>query len=847
MNIQKDFLLLPAIADFTVGALIPLNDQVTGAGTFLVLDVFRPALAEFTESLQLLSVTPLPHVAQIDAAMVYNHHLILTDFPNGLIHRWKLSGERGALLDPAAYAPIKLESNSRITALREFNGQILALDKNTCQLRLYDRDWRQIKTVGSRMGYFLESNRQPRLGFEFPEDLLITEKYVIISDSGNKRLVMLNHNLEMEKVTPLPEYPYKFILRRPEALVVSDFDLSLLLVSPEFGYINSRELDFPADFSPAVCRDGLGWLGVEAGNQLIRISIPELNLEQEALEGKNDELTLRLLMASGRIAEARTTALETPPLLPLYATLSADSSVDEPLASFLQTFCQTEIRELETLSAEIRSGGRSFLACYKAVPGNADMEAAQIARENVRFRLFQSLKAFRGHLQQLERGQKIPSSCEKTISTLRAIMDDYFQSVRQNAAAASAQLEKILGNFSENAMLEVIIDYWLHAEIHSVLFPLRGHDYRKWFGNRFLLEILKDFYFNIAELYIQRNDIDHYIRFADLELSLFPDKMGIFRAFVDRLMSFEKYDNILLMLKKFPDQNRENVNLWFSRVYNSRGMKEQAFQHLKKEIDLYSHRTDLIPALLEMKVLSLEQGREYIARILDKSGHSIDTHYHTALAYEMISDYEAAESQVDCELEQFPENRPAILLKARLMARRQPGMMAADYYQRCWKYLGAFIVNNQESQTAQQALGLFAALDHLEATPELAFQARSLLNLTKIVAYRRELLIYLSFAAHCLGITEAKVDIDRESHKEPGAPGDDIAQADADTGAPLYLTAFSTAHKARRWFFERAILYRSQGRYHDMFNELETILKYYPGDAEIFSFLEQLASAGEVS
>ncbi|MDQ1354788.1 MAG: hypothetical protein QG657_5097, partial [Acidobacteriota bacterium] len=290
-----------------------------------------------------------------------------------------------------------------------------------------------------------------------------------------------------------------------------------------------------------------------------------------------------------------------------------------------------------------------------------------------------------------------------------------------------------------------------------------------------------------------------------------------------------KYDDVRRMLKKFPDPNKEDVNYFYYRVYMEKGDADNAFIHLKKELDLYSHRVDLIPELIELKKLDHDEVQRYIDSILGKSPQVIDTHLYAARSFQKIGNDEQAEFYVDRELELFPENKAAFLLKHDLFNGHIPPISStldptsSAYFRKTWETFKIFMKLHRDETTAAQIISFFTLLNFLPRESQGLKEIAALKETVMFAAYKKELMAYLSFMKHFRGVTT-----EEEEAVEKFAP-------------VVYLSAYSTGWLAYDYFFEEARRLAAAGQYEVMFPLIEDILKYNPGDNKIFKFLDAIS------
>ncbi len=767
----------------------------------------------------------------------------LDNFHKGkiLLRQIKKENETANPITLADNAAFHLPIGSIITAAAANDNHYFLLDKGLCLIRIYDREFNEIKTVGSRMGYLygeLEPGKQ-RLGFEFPEDMILHGDRILVSDSGNKRLVALDNKWKLEKVIPLPEFPYKFIFCHHDRVVVSDFDHSLMTVSLKYGFLSMTELDFPVDFSSAFCRGRTCLVGSEntgaQENEQWLLEMPEMPTAVLAEEAGNFPALMRIMIAENAencIPEAREIALAHEELLPEYARLAGpqtDDEVQTRLTAYVEKTIHAAESENESTKEEIAKLSFEFIKKYKAIPNSSDTEAANIDKEIIRRRMFLKLKDFRSRLKQivtLKNTLQEVTGLPKPLKVLTDFVEKKFQVVKQGIEANLMGIEENLRNFNEPDILNFIVHYWLFSEEERILYGDSGFNYEKRFGDQFLLAILNDFYYTIAELFLSRHKIEEYISFSDREITMYPDKMHIFKRFLNKLIRLGKYDDVLRMLKKFPDPNKEDVNYFYYRVYLEKGDADNAFTHLKKELDLYSHRVDLIPELIELNKLTPDQVQHYIDSILEKSPQAIDMHLYAARSFQKTGDDEKAEFYLDRELELFPENKAAILLKHDLFAGHIPPTSAtvdpasSVYFRKTWETFKIFMKIHRDETTAAQVISFFTALNFLPCESEGLKEIMALKEETVFASYKKEFAAYLSFLKYFRGVKTAELE------------------AMGKYAPVVYLSAYSTGRLAYDYFFQEAKRLAADGKYEDMFVLIEGILKFNPGADEIFKFLD---------
>jgi len=722
--------------------------------------------------------------------------------------------------------------------------EYLLLDKGNSMILVLDSHMEQLKTIGSRMGYInvYSDEEAQRLGFEFPEDMAVSSdgQRIVVSDSGNKRLVVLSRDRRQEyvqqKVLRLPEYPFKILNwnETEDVLAVSDFDHGIMYVSLQYGFLDQEDVEPVPDFF-TVCapcsRNGTVYVVNEAGEPM-QLTIPPIGPEAIARRAQNRDVLLKILIDGRRFDDARQLLKEHPYLLPVYAFHApvGDKQLDAPVAAYVNTVLAEAEESNNALKEEIRQLSMRFVTSYKSIPDADDVEAANIDKEDVRHRMFFKLKHYRENLNRIARLESLVRLYDDARLLFQQSLDSRKKEIEQGIRLQTDIINANIERFDEAAMLGAIVDYWLLTEEADVLFGRSGLVYKKLFGNLFLLALLNDFYANIANLFFERNKTEQYITFIDREITMYSDKSGIFSSFIFNLIRLKKFEDVFRMLDKFPDSNKENLNYFRYCVYNSRGESDAAFNYLKKELDLYPHKVGLIPDLINLGKLNEAEATQYINKILEKSQQAIDSNYSAARAFKNIGNHEQAEYYVDRELELFPENRNAFVFKRDLYFLHAPGSMPMEYYRRNRDIFKKMIHYNSDEKTEHQLLNFFQVLARVESDQK---EIEELIRLKAAVPsrkFRDQLDRYISFWVHIA----------------PGLRGHSLDPVLIDSidiyEVETYLEGFSTRESAYAYYFAQ-VREMVETDTEAMFQLLETLLTYSPGDPALFQFLDQLEAS----
>jgi tetratricopeptide (TPR) repeat protein len=828
--------------NFTIGKIYPWKNSI------FLFDVTTFEMLQLSPSYELVNrvnLTKHAAIKQIDSVFFDEKWLMIADSISKKLWQLNLESDQNKTVIISGCPGFPLKTGSIIAAAVKFNHGYLLLDKGHSMIRIYDKDFNEEKTIGSRMGYVLEYEDQEkqRLGFELPEDMAVNENQVIVSDSGNKRLLVINQQWQLEKIIKLPEFPYKIFYWNDDQLVASDFDRSLMIISLKYGFVHQQEIDYPVDFFPSVylTNQPHSLVGSEK-DELVELSFAHISWESIAETANNWNVLMKIKLDNKKIHEARKIVAAHKELLPEYAKSTPDDYVDDQLSHYIKETIPTVFKANETIKNEISTLSVEFIKKYKAIPNSEDKEAANIDKENTRHRIFLKIKEYRINLKNIVDIKNATKNHSSPVKLMEELLSKRFETIKKSILTRLQEIEANLSPFKEPDLLTAVVDYWLLSEEEKVLFKDLGFTYEKLFGDKFLLAILNDFYYSVAELFLKYHKIEEYIAFSDREITMYPDKPGLAVGFINQLIILNKYDHALRMLDKFPDRNKEKVNYLYYRVYLMKGNTDKAFHHLKKELDLYSHRFNLIPQLIRLNKLNHEEVDTYINKILEKAGQSIDIYLNAAAAFLASGDVEKAATYVEKELEFFPENQKAIAFKLNQLLNKAdtkemeelvPRLILTSPqfslvrskvyfflqdYEKSWNHFKNFIRANPNKTTAGMNLFLVSSLNHLSLNPAEILWLQDMVNRVMFETYKQEFLVYLSFLKHA-----GKKNI-----------GIEIEKFDVET----YLSSYSTGILAYHHFFDRLKLLKEKQKWDELFQLAEKILRYNPGDDRVFKFLK---------
>ncbi len=869
---------------FTIDHIVRWQDTVFQWRDFLFLfDRTQPALAQLSSSYDVLGRWELGPIIEelktIDAVFFQGEFFLIADSISRKLFRLAVNFDNNGLLAPGDLTVYPLPPGSVITAIKRHKETYWLLDKNSSLIRVLDGGFKETRTIGSRMGYISldEPAEKQRLGFEFPEDMIIQtvegETRVIVSDSGNKRLVVLDGDGKQKSIIPLPEFPFKILFNEGDRVTVSDFDRSLLHVSLSHGFIGREELTEPVDFflthssgthsivgSETSGLSAKGSQTEEAECDLVVLELPEMSLETAAQKAGNFLVLIRLLVDEGRLEEAEKIALVHQELLPQYARYSsaqkAGEEIKNQLTNLLEKFFQDIGEQIDTIKKQTLHLSQKFLHQCSVLGKSKDKEADNIEKEHTSHQLFLLLKEYRRRLQEIVTWKHSIENYRGQLQRFEMFASKRFDIVKSgltsNGERICAILDKIEGAMPEGEeadLAKAIVDYWFFSEEEKQLFGAHGFKYDKLFKDVFLTEIFKYLDYHIAEMYFHQNKIRRFSLFINRAIAKAPDNMEIFEQFIRKLIQLEEYDEAISLLKKSPSPNKENINYYYYRVFTAKNELDKAFTYLKKELELYPHKLALIPDLLRLNKFSRKEAVAAVDKILANSERTIDIYFNVAQAFETVGDTEKALYYIDKELHYYPENQQAILFKLsrfslhpdkaelkNLLNRLNEEeafktaslILARVYYsladfETSWRYLREFIKIGRERKMSQEDYFLLGSLNHTtlgkQELVELADFAESAGKEGK-EPLKKEFLAYLSFVKHIQG---------RPYEGDPEK---------LDMGT--YFSAYSTCKLAYNHFSEQLRRLASQQQWDEALNLAEKILTYNPGDKTIFEFLDNM-------
>jgi len=712
-----------------------------------------------------------------------------------------------------------LSNNRDIVGVIKNGSETLALDKEHSQIKIFDNEFNEIKTLGSRFS-LIEGHKAARLGFEFPEDILSYKDTIYVSDSGNDRIVVIDKEYNYIRDIKLPESPYKFLYIKDDLLLVSDFNVSVLYISVSYGYIGTYSLKFPADFSTSIIYKDSTIVGDENGNEY-RLLIENESVFKIAKEFDNKRILLQILLKRGNSTEEiRDLISDKNELILKYLKESDDDFFNVKIKSYIDEKVNNVFKnDFETIE-KIYNLSLKYFYVYKILNTRGDQESGSLIKEMNIYEIFNLIKLRRDKLKNII---NIRDSIKKNV-----FLKDYFKSILDKRAVKNKRRlvelhENIINKideFGEEEIIKDISEYWLLFDEIKILFDRREVDEYdiKTLTKIFYNSFLKDFYFNISLLYLHERRFEKFYFYAEKELFLYNDKIGIMLRYVKLLINMKEYNRALKILGRNTDKNKEHINYNYYLIYSGMGENEKAFSFLKKEFELFPHKKDLIPELLNNNIKDTEFIKKIIGKLENFDKSVIDTNYNIALALFNLEEYDKCEEFLYKELDLFPENRKAVLLKLELMLKKIPDISHNDGI----KDLSVFIkyLKTLSEEASIKDISFLIILNFVQPN-EKTFDLILSVDWNKFGEnYSKEIDIYFSF---CKYILKKDIEMDVKTYKND-----------------IYLSSKTCSYLSFRHFLEEAKILFDNQKYDEGFAIIEDILKYNPGNELVFDLLDSI-------
>lgn len=646
--------MAPDLSGFVIDRVFPGRDNI------LLADYSGPELARTDLQGKVIERCRLPNAQRIDSMLVLGNELAVCAGVNHKLLVYSF-GEPGQAITLRLARDLPL--GSRIVSMALLGNQFLLLDKSYCQLRIWDRDWREMRVLGSRHGYLKLA--EERLGMEFPEDLLVDGRECWLADSGNRRVLRLDGGLENSVAFELPEHPVRLLMADRENVYLADYYNRVMVLSRRYGYLGSLDSPDGIDLQTAGSVEKLVWATAES-DKLAAISLPVIDVEQALREQAKPGKLARFLLDQGREAE-------TWPLLEQSAWPLPELGIfvgrpgEEKLNSFLSAALENIRQTIARLRSEIMELAAGLYAFYQNLPLASEPEEMSPQRHMQALRLVEKIAELRGQYREINDGKSELPSASEPGKTLRGFLAGRRDALLQEIAVSEQQIAKLLVRFQSGEMARSLSYYWLLREELELLFAGDSAERENLLAGRHLNQVLGSFYYQVALFYQRRGDWDNCREFLNKEVGLYPKRVSVFLHYIDLLLEKGDYENALEMLEKIRDKETEGVNFKFFQVYSALGEKEKAGRHLSREWELFPNRLDILFHLAGQEELDDRHFDELTAEIMNRPGLAIDLRLNVARAFKARGRLKEAAIWLESELAAFPENRQAEMLKLEML------------------------------------------------------------------------------------------------------------------------------------------------------------------------------------
>ncbi|HNX98144.1 MAG TPA: hypothetical protein PKK12_10730, partial [Candidatus Aminicenantes bacterium] len=297
------------------------------------------------------------------------------------------------------------------------------------------------------------------------------------------------------------------------------------------------------------------------------------------------------------------------PLLLEYWERTRDTSVVEAASASAREICAGCRASHERLAAEIGRLAGEYLAIVHDLPGHDEPEAAQVEREVIGSTLREVAGGFQRNLAAWRRSAQMLTQAGAGADGWDGLAEEW----RQDCRRCRDELARVLRDRDLGGAGKPLLVYWLAAES---LRAVQGRPLEKLPFSRNLVQVLSGFHSTLAWLAIDLGlPEETYDWLMEEELTRFPDRHRIFFERLGRWITRGRLDEAQAQLARLPGQDNENVHLYWSRLFQKRGDLTQAASHLKRELELYPNRTDLISELVQLNALPQAEIETLLAKV----------------------------------------------------------------------------------------------------------------------------------------------------------------------------------------------------------------------------------------
>lgn len=621
-------------------------------------------------------------------------------------------------------------------------GETVLLNRFMSRLVFLDSSDRITRTLGTRLGVSSEE----RLGFEWPEDACFSPDFqkVLVADSGNDRLLRIDTATGGFLSLELPVSPMYILHDGPEGWLVSDGADALVWGNDKQGPLIC-ERDHPLVCCRIIRVNGSVFSADESGNWgRLAVKMPQLQNHRLFPAAR---LIVQLADSTVQKPQELLSELDLNGLLSIVKYSAKGAALVAGLSSGqLKPFAT----DPESLWPELLDHSLSLYLLGKEGKVSHESEQNRIQRAINGYRL---KKCLSGMITELRQWLKLCTRLTELTGSADHPATDILQQITQNARDAVDSIRDNLDGRTEvpddRELISMLLRYVIARKVLNAL----NQDLRVkpvLVLNRSLVKTLEQFDLLVADLHYQYGDLQRFKELYEWELEAHPNQTNLEEKFLHMLFKVADLDAIEQRLNKSTNQRKQHLNAQLSLLYEKRGDTRKAAQFLRRELDLFPNRLDLLVRLVELD--SLDDG-ELDARLsralLGRSGQ-IDTDYHLGRIHLQRGKIREAFLAFLKEAEGNPGNY-GILYQIKELLYTQPTFRAeltAEDFVRIWDILRNYISSLKSGSTQAEGLTpLLFVLNHISGDIIDQHWLKKTMEQLQVPEWRAEVRAYLDLHA----------------------------------------------------------------------------------------------------
>jgi hypothetical protein len=461
------------------------------------------------------------------------------------------------------------------------------------------------------------------------------------------------------------------------------------MLSEEFGYIGRQRMPFDCNFklSPPVNFNNKIHIFSE-DLKLYELDISNYNSKEFAGEFNNDKILLKVYQKNGQSEKAfKDIVLRLPDLVPDFirniteAELNKIKGCKDYARQYIETFLGKIKIEIKEIEEEIfLKYYPKYLELYRTIPFSREYQRESIKKQKLEYDFYRFIRNYKNRLYDMKNHLKVLGILNQQEQIKSSILKDFVSRAQNDLMKYQGKLINISNKKNEEEKVsEWMVKYWLAIQKIRILKDSSKSD--EIFNNQSLILILNSYNFNLAKIYLAADDFTNYLKYAKREFRLYADKIAVFNHILNQLIIRNLLDEAERLLKDRPDKNKENINHLYYRIHRKKKDLLRAFDYLKKEIELFPHRIELIPELISLNIMDNQDIDKYIKNLIKNDSSIIDINMNISKALISVKQFKNALEFTNRELEFFPENQKATLLKIEILTKlRYPeNILLFDY------------------------------------------------------------------------------------------------------------------------------------------------------------------------